>query len=240
MFDERLVKKGRQYPIFAILPWGRKSLQLARHHAAELAGGGWQEDDTQKTERLLDQLETENASLKGDRVDAQALTMDERLARQEAKALLRKTYAALRLILRDGPVDGIGMHQFPPLGDMHASGKIVAHITSILELVQRLEPGLARYLGPGAASRLDAAAKRLTQADSDQSTSYKLLPESTLKLQELKGRILERIEELNAVARIVFDGQAEIRARFNKDELLRTRRPETSTAGPSAPALPQA
>ncbi|MBU1509712.1 hypothetical protein KKD52_05075, partial [Myxococcota bacterium] len=49
-----------------------------------------------------------------------------------------------------------------------------------------------------------------------------------LERLELKGRLLDLIDELNGVARIAFDGQAEKRARFNKDMLLRARRGGTA------------
>ena len=52
----------------------------------------------------------------------------------------------------------------------------------------------------------------------------------TLALYENKGRLLNRIEEMNRVARIAFYDQNEIAGQFNKDVLRRGRksRPKTT------------
>jgi hypothetical protein len=49
------------------------------------------------------------------------------------------------------------------------------------------------------------------------------LPQETLALYENKGRLLNRIEEMNRVARIAFYDQNEIAGQFNKDVLRRRR-----------------
>ncbi len=39
--DRRLARKGRQYALAALHPWAALAAELARHHAPELARGGW-------------------------------------------------------------------------------------------------------------------------------------------------------------------------------------------------------
>ena len=75
---------------------------------------------------------------------------------------------------------------------------------------------------------MNAAWERLRDADALQEKTRANLPAETLALCELKGRVLDLIEEVNGVARIAFEGQAEIRAQFNKVLLYRGRRAHKS------------
>jgi len=72
-------------------------------------------------------------------------------------------------------------------------------------------------------------------ADLNQEQARKDLPQETLALLELKGRVLDLVEELNGVARIAFEGQAELRAKFNKDLLHPRRRRALAGETPVAP-----
>ncbi len=154
---------------------------------------------------------------------------EERAARREAARLLKKTYMAVRLLTRLGPVEGISIRNFPRLPDLRLSGRVAAHIHEILELVERLDGHLARFLDGQAPSRLlREAALRLAQADAEQESFRKTLPELTLRLQERKGRVVECVETLHAIARIVFDDRPEIRRRFTRKELRARRRPSSA------------
>ena len=64
----------------------------------------------------------------------------------------------------------------------------------------------------------------LEQADTTQENEWAQVPESTQRIYEAKGRLLEAIVELNRIGQIAFDGDAVTRARFNKDILLRGRK----------------
>ena len=64
-----------------------------------------------------------------------------------------------------------------------------------------------------------------------------------MALYEAKGRLLELIERANRVARIAFDGDAVMCARFNKDLLLRGgkakgKQADEETTDPGAEAVP--
>ena len=86
-----------------------------------------------------------------------------------------------------------------------------------------------------ASELVKAAWERLRAADAVQEKTRLDLPTETLALLELKGRVLDLIEEINGIARIAFEGQAEIRAKFNKDLLYRGRR--ARKAAPAAPPV---
>ncbi|MBU1239543.1 hypothetical protein KKF84_06610, partial [Myxococcota bacterium] len=89
---------------------------------------------------------------------------------------------------------------------------------------------------------LRQARERLTAADTRQETARAALPEDTAAVHELKGRILDQVEELNSIAKIAFDGAAEIRAKFNKDLLLRSiqrQKDDPESPNPTDPVTPQ-
>lgn len=237
MIQEFFVQKGRQYPIVSLLPWSRTAIENARELAAPLAVCGWSEQDTQDLERLVQQLESASGQHQEEQTDSRLLTVEERVARQEAKCLIRKVYTAVRIVTRQGAVEGVDIHSLPALGRLNTSARVAAGIHEMLPLIARLDSRLTRFFnGQNASQLLQEAADRLSRADALQEVSRQSLPENTLQLQELKGRVLERVEELNAVARIAFDGQAEIRSRFNKDVLLRSRRVASESPAPSSPS----
>ena len=64
------------------------------------------------------------------------------------------------------------------------------------------------------------------------------LPVETQKIYETKGMAVELIEELNAVAKNCFDGNAQLIALFNKDILLRGRKAKKSAGGDPVPTPP--
>ncbi|MBU1241422.1 hypothetical protein KKF84_03820 [Myxococcota bacterium] len=77
----------------------------------------------------------------------------------------------------------------------------------------------------------------IENTDTVQETSRLSLPSDTMAVNELKGKILDQVEELNSIAKMAFDGQADLRAKFNKDLLLRGIQKQTPT--PVTPTDPQ-
>jgi hypothetical protein len=56
------------------------------------------------------------------------------------------------------------------------------------------------------------------------------LPEETANIYVLAGEILDAVETVNRIAKIAFDGRAEIMAQFNKDLTLRGGKTRKETA----------
>ena len=113
-----------------------------------------------------------------------------------------------------------------PSGELRRSSpKIAEHLRKIRNLVVKLETGLAPYFGGRSPTAVhDKVTQALTDAQRGQETKREgLTPEAT-DLYEAKGELLEIIEDLNRIGRVVFRGRAEIAAKFNKDILLRARR----------------
>ncbi|MBM4345037.1 MAG: hypothetical protein FJ100_16835 [Deltaproteobacteria bacterium] len=98
---------------------------------------------------------------------------------------------------------------------------------------------LAPYFnGLPAAAELERCRKALQGADASQEAALTALTADTRRVYAVKGRIVDLIEECNAVARNAFDGNAAIIGQFNKDLLLRGRRkgganPDGEDGGPA-------
>jgi len=97
-------------------------------------------------------------------------------------------------------------------------------------LLEDLLAQLGDLTGKGQMQSEDARTKTrheavaLQEADRAQENARKALPAKTLERNALKGRVLDLIDELNGIARIAFDDRPELRAKFNKDLLLRDHR----------------
>ena len=121
-------------------------------------------------------LKAESAK-SGARIDALGSTVFEEAGRVEVKSLVRQFNAAVKIVCRDGAVEGLTSEHFAVGDAMTGTPKMLIYL-------------------------------------------------------ERKGRILDMIDELNTIARIAFDGEAEIRAKFNKDLLLRSARTRAKDAPP--------
>ena len=99
------------------------------------------------------------------------------------------------------------------------------YLNAIAPHVTKLDADLSPFFQKKSASAELAQVKTaLDAADTTQEVALAGLPADTLAVYEAKGRVLEAIEDLNAVARNAFDGQAEIVGQFNKDVLNRSRK----------------
>jgi len=236
MANERLVTKGRMYRSEAVTQQARVAIGNAVAHAPELASAGWQTGNTEELESLLTQLLRAESDKTVARTDAMNLTLGETEAHQEVKATYRKVREALGIVLRDGAVEGLTLDHFTVGDKMRGTANTLLHLERVIPLVARLDAPLSRFFPAQKASELlDAARARLEKADSEQELARGALPTETVSVLELKGRILDLVEELNAIARIAFDGQAELRAKFNKDLLLRGRRRKSQPTPPTDP-----
>lgn len=223
--DLRLAAKGKREPRVGLVQQGRAHVALAKHYAAALVESGWSDEDTAGLERDVATLEAAaaqeaEARAAGEPVDSTAV--------DEAKSFLRRLRLALPRALRESTV-GVSPKVFEVTngGLGRSAQRISAHLARIRPGVEALDADLSRYFGGRRASRvLDAVKSGLDQGSAAGAPENEIasLPEEVLAIYEVKGRLLERIEDLNRAGRIAFEGQAETVGKFNKDILLRARR----------------
>ncbi len=237
MGDERLINKGRSVGQADLLSQANLSEALARLHEAELVPCGWHPDKTVLLSELQKKLMAAAGEGEAQTEDARHQTRLEAEARQFAKSLLRKMQEGLKILHREGALGDLTLESFSREGRLlQSTPALVAYLIRVEPLVGKLDPALARFFGGREPSALvREALDGLREADRLQEGARVELPAKTVERLELKGRLLDLIDELNGVARIAFDGQAERRAKFNKDLLLRGRRSvPASPAGPTA------
>ncbi len=241
MANERLINKGRNHSISTVSQLGRISVGNASAHPEGLAAHGWTQEQTDKLSADILTLMENEASKVEARTAAKNFTTAENQARLDAKAVIRKLREAVKLITRDAPLEGLTANDFVPQKLLTSTPSILVYLERATPLAARLDTHIQRFFpGQKVSELLKQAAARLAEADTRQETARASLPSDTVAVHELKGRILDQVEELNAIARIAFDGQADIRAKFNKDLLLRGiqhRKDDPET--PNDPQTPQ-
>ncbi|MBU1410006.1 hypothetical protein KKC22_00685 [Myxococcota bacterium] len=230
MAEERLINKGRTVTVSDLLAQCNVSEGAARAFEVELAECGWPLPRTVLMEDLTGELKNLAGSSEAQIEDAKHLPRKEVEARQGAKALLRKIQEGLKIIHREGLLGDLTLDSFSREGKLlQSTADLAAYLLRVEPLIARLDSQLSRFFGGRQPSELvREAVTELQEADRAQELARQELPAKTLERLELKGRLLDLIDELNGVARIAFDGQAEKRARFNKDMLLRARRGGTA------------
>ena len=221
----RLANKGRGEPIGALVQQGNVSVGLAKLHATELGENGWPAGNTDALEAGVTELES-TASVKAD-AEGSALdaTKTEHKAIVEAKAFIRRLRNALPTVLRDSAIPGVNEKSFHAGTKLGRSAPTISKYLNEIRgaVVQLDEPLKAHFKGALASAALDKAKNDLDAADTTQEMAIAGLPGETLKVYELKGKVLEMIEDLNRAAKNAFDGQAELIGKFNKDILLRAK-----------------
>jgi len=238
MLNARLVEKGKLFSADSLLQQGNVIHELVQAYQADLARSGLDETRASFFKQQLDLLAGTVGELGVTRDGAKALTADEGLAKSEGKTLVRSLREALRILLKDGPVEGVSLSQFAMNGNLMQSTKdVLAYLNSMGPKLIPLDAHLARFFeGQKASALVKAAWERLRAADALQEKTRVDLPNETLALLELKGSVLDLIEEINGIARIAFEGQSEIRSKFNKDLLYRGRRAKAK-ASPAVPPV---
>jgi hypothetical protein len=224
--DMRLVRKGKGEPREGLVQQGKVHVTLAKQYEAALIESGWSSEDTAELEKNVALLEAAKAS-QGDAPEAAEGASDpESTAVGDAKVFLRRLRNALPRTLRETRASGVSADTFET-GERFGRSpqRIAAYLTKIRPSVESLDGDLSRYFGGKKASEaLDVAKAALDKAGSAEDLANEQLPEETLNLHVLKGRVLEGIEDLNRAGRIAFEGQGEVVGKFNKDILLRARR----------------
>lgn len=226
MPDMRLVKKGRNEPLDGLLQEGRAHAELGGSHAGPLTLNGWPADDTTNVRTIVTQLDTK-AAAKADAHEASlGLTSAQEVAIDRAKAFMRKLRNALPRALRENPTLGVSASAFAAGDTLGRSvPKISRYLGNIRPSVVKLDAPLTGFFGGTAPSTLlDAVKTELDTSDATQEAALAALPLETQKVYELKGRLLELIEDMNRAGRSAYDGDATTASIFNKDILLRARK----------------
>ena len=241
MADLRLVNKGQGEPLGGLLQQGRVSVAVATEYATPLDDAGWPAENTALMTATIGELEGDAAQKADDRSGARQATTGEHAAIGEAKTFLRKLRNALPAVLRSKPagVDASSFHAGVRLA--RSTPKISAHLLKIRPGVAKLDETLKPYFKKQSVlALLDQVKAALDNADVTQESTLSALPTQTVAVYEKKGKLLELIEDLNRAGQNAFDGNAAVRARFNKDVLLRARKQqaEAKAEAPAAPVEP--
>lgn len=185
-------------------------------------------------------LDTEKNRQLDERTRAKQTTRDEGAAISEAKKLINRIRNIVRQVVRKNGDAGVSVDDFNaggPLG--RAASKISEYLARVRVPASKLDNAFAPYFKQQILSKLiDEARAKLDAASATQEADIAALPEDTAAVYERKGRLLEHIEDLNAIARNAFHDAPEIRAKFNKDILNRGRRNKKTDVAPGPVPTP--
>jgi hypothetical protein len=233
--DRRLASKGRGEPLQALVAQGRYHAGLAVEHADALAADNWTPAQTAALLAEVEGLDTDRIRQLDARAGSQQSTRLEAEAVRDAKDLINRVRNVVRQVLRKHPDAGVTLEDFRsggPLG--RSTPKVSAYLLRLKVPVAKLDQAFAPFFkNQPLSTLLEEVRRRLDAANATQEVDLASLPEDTQKLYERKGRLLEYIEDLNAVARNTFNGATPIRAAFNKEILNRGRRPKKAPEVPS-------
>lgn len=235
MPDKRLILKGSKEPLQALIEQARYHVALAEKHADLLAENNWLPEQTAQLKTELAALDTDRERQLEERSGALAATRAEAAAISEAKNLINRLRNVSRIVLRKHPEAGVAPGEFDaggPLG--RVAGRISAYLARLQVPVGKLEAQLAPFFKNQPVSKLlEDARARLDAASTYQELDIAALPTDTAALYERKGRILDHIEDLNAIARAAFADEDQLRAQFNKAILNRGRTKKDPAPTPS-------
>ena len=225
--DLRLVRLGQSQPRALLVEQGLVSVGLAQEFAVPLKTFGWTDAKAKALGAEVTALQSSQATQADQQDDAHTALGGEARAKADAKAFVRRLRLAWPLALRDaGDKAGVAAQAIESGGPIgQSTPKLVSYLTTVAPAVKTLDKYLAPYMGGQSPSATLAKLRpALEQADTTQENEWAQVPESTQRIYEAKGRLLEAIVELNRIGQIAFDGDAVTRARFNKDILLRGRK----------------
>ena len=227
---KRLIAKGRQTPVAALLAQGRNHVVLARAHEGDLQEEGWFPDETDDLESRTEALDLLCSDRSASTLAAKGATVAEARCRQAAKSFVRKIRRAVPVVLRKHKVVGITKSSFnagESLGQ--STPKISKYLTKIRPAVKALDEYLKpRFNGESSSEILESLKSDLDNTDATQEFFKAGLPESTANIYLKAGELLDLIEELNVAGKDAYDGEAETADKFNKDLILRATRKSQS------------
>lgn len=227
--DMKLAERGRRLSRYGLLDQGRHQIHLEITYRGALHAVGWRPMHTQELIDTVNFLDTQHAEAIEARAESRGNTRREQEAIDAAKACKRKLVHAFTDLLEDGVVTPEEFDIVRKSGSLRRSSpKISAYLADIRKPVAKYDAELHRYFGESALAMVDRVKAELDEAQGVQEAALSSLPQETLKVYEMKGRLLMIIEKMNRFAKIAFDGQAHIVGLFNKDLIRRGRQPRRS------------
>jgi hypothetical protein len=224
--DRRLVEKGKHEPREGLAQQGKVHCELAKKYATELAGNGWSAEDTVAFEAEVTALDSSIADQADAKIGARSAASAEKEGLDGAKRFILRLRNALPRALREAQIPGLTTAAFKAgetLG--RSTPRISAYLAKIRPAVEKIDSHLAKHFdGKMGTEVLDAVKSALDSAGAAQELTWKGLPLETLVVYETKGRVLERIEDMNRAGRSAFVGQPEVLALFNKELIERARK----------------
>jgi len=227
--NERLALKGRWEPAAGLVQQGEYSLELWTKYKRELSSNGFPEEAAHALREAVRQVR-----------DAAQLERWERrrgvaLAVNGAKAYIFRLRRAAPMALRDRGVTDVTTADFFPGQLERSPARILAYLDHVRPFVKRLETGLRPFFrGESPVLLLDAVRTSLDAVHAQQQSAGENPDDVPSTLDEAKGSLLQRVEDLNRVAAIAFHGKADLIGCFNKDLLLKARRSKTGKAEPES------
>ncbi|MBU1219175.1 hypothetical protein KKF34_19115 [Myxococcota bacterium] len=233
MSNRRLISKGRSFKIHSIIQLGQISIKNAEEHKNELAAHGWDETRTQTLKANLETLGKTDAAKEESKLNSVNRTIDENTAKEEILNLIRKILKVVAFVTRDQSIEGINASVLKADKRYNSTPVLLTYVERIIPLIERIDTHLSSYFaGQKPSDLLRAALENLRIADTNQENARQNLPGNTSSVNELKGQILDSIDELNLIASIAFEDNQAIRSKFNKDLLNRR---YSKTPSPAVP-----
>ncbi len=219
----RLTDKGSKVPIAKLMGQGRVTVELCRKYREDLSNTGWPVEKTEELDQKLFALDAVYSGRSAETETSLKATEIEASARQGAKAFIRRIRLAAPLVLKNTSIEGVTEDAFNTKDRLgYATPRISKYLVTIKPFVQKLEEQLKVYFaGKSPTAELEKVKAALDKADALQETLRTGLPKETANIYLIAGEILELIQTVNRIAKIAFDGKAEIIGQFNKDLLLR-------------------
>ncbi|MBM4778328.1 MAG: hypothetical protein GQE15_11555 [Archangiaceae bacterium] len=234
-FDLKLVQKGKEVPLTGLLDQANVSAPLASTHAALLGRYGFTAAHVAQFAPAIADLGTDRARATEARTTAAQNTATEREALSAVKKFKTLLLSAADDLAIEGQMrttDREALNAGEELG--RSTAKHSAYLTRIRKVVENHKAALAPYLdGADALVQLDTVKRELDTAQAVQEVDVINLSDETKKVYEQKGRLLSLIEKLNRAAARAFHGDAAMKAKFNKDLILRAVQSRKKTGQPA-------
>jgi len=197
--DTRLVDKGADAPFQGLLDQARYHVKIGKKYASELAEHTWSKAQTDELDGLITSLDTEQARKLDERAGARQTTRDEGAAVSDAKSLIARFRNVSRQVVRKNPSGGVTLDDFEAgtkLG--RSASKISSYLGKVRPYAAKLDDAFAPFFkGEPLTKLIDTTKAKLDDAGSTQAVDHATLPDDTAAVLELKGRILEAIEDMN-------------------------------------------
>jgi hypothetical protein len=236
--DPRLVNKGMDEPREGLCDEAFAHVGLGRKLEADLGACGWTPANTAEVETLAMSLGSRDAARAEAVVTAKNTTEKERAERAKAKRLVGKVRIAGALALAETSLPNVSRDSFEAGHSLgQSTPKIVAFMQKILPAVTALDERMRPYFGgESPAALVSQSLQGLIDAQISQESEGATATLETKRVYETKGRLLERIEAMNKVAKIAFYDRSDVAGLFNKDVLNRARAKKADAASDIATA----